>query len=810
MKSGCEAGRNPATGYESICLNIQGENMISITELNKTYRSAKGNRVRALEAVDLVFPDTGFVSVVGKSGCGKTTLLNMIGSLDSPDSGSIRVGFSDTGYERDIVKCSENELNRYRNLYLGCIFQDYYLVEEWTVAENLKLVLEQQEAFTERQEQERKIGEILSFVDLKGYEKRYIKELSGGQQQRVAIARALIKTPRILIADEPTGNLDYENSESILKLLGKASEKCLVIMVTHDLEAAEKYSDRIIKLRDGRVIYDETTGRPERGETEPETAVAVRPLPAKTVFALAFEGLRIRKLKLILSGITLFLLFSLCLIFVRYRYARLGDAMSRLLAFSGESFFYCMEQTGNDGKIGGQLSSASGNTETISEELPKLFGEENCYPMPEGLTVTGNSGAECEGFLVIGGAADPMYEFTGSEPVGPNEITLTDYQCTRLGIDGIGDTVLVNGETFTVCGITVTGYTDAARGDEEGFEISWHEYMRDRGAIRMTAAVSYMENLENKESIILSGMHPIMEVSENYLSEKSCLTSVSAAEDNISEIIWGRLPEKPYEIAVSLSYAESHSLIDSEDSLIEYTYQFTDLHNEVYEGMYENIVALYDHLPYIEIVGIIDLGNESGDFIVTDDKYTEIRTDYLNNHCYDSYEVLLTRETRADSAIYQELYKNRIFSTDCGAEYFYYQYENNRNYRDLYTIGILMTAVLLALLSILFFYFNVRDNHKKIGILRAVGVTKGDIMKMLLAEAGIVAGTVILFSVIAEKIYFWRKYHNMTKFLFVIFPENMSACMLACVLFACMVLLSVLVPMWIMAESRPVELIRMD
>lgn len=785
--------------------------MITIENLNKVYHGAKGSSVEALKNVNLTLPDTGFVSVVGKSGCGKTTLLNAIGALDAMDSGTIRVSFKDNGYEKDIVSCSEKELNEYRNLILGCVFQDYFLVEEWTVRQNLVLALEQQGTDGTKETIASRIQEALAFVDLADCENRYIKELSGGQQQRVAIARALIKKPRIIIADEPTGNLDYENSEMILELLKKASEHCLVVMVTHDLEAAENYSDRLLKIRDGSIVFDELRTEELPQQTVFEPVGNAKRLPAKTVVSLAFESLRIRKIRLILSAVCLILLFSVFLIFLRYMYTPVGKAVSKQLKESGESFLYCKE-TVDDAQIIGDELYASGNTETIAKELPALFGTESCYPVQENLELTTEAGGESLGFLVIGGVPDPNYEFKGNLPKEADEIALTDKQCSELGLggDGIGETVLINGMTFTVCGVTVTGFTGEIVSGTSFSESLWRDYMTTCITRRMIVSESYRERLGQADYLVFKGMNPISEFSETALDEKNSVTAVSTAKSKITETVYGKLPEQSYEIAVSLEYALENNMIDSDGELIEYTYRFTDLHNDVFNGAYDGTVSMYDYLPYIEIVGILDMGDEEEDFIVTDEVYEELWKDYMENRYYDSLEVKLTDATRGKSSLYQHLYEEKIFSVNFMETGLYTQFENNALYRNLYGLGCLMIAVLLVLLSILFFYFNVRDNHKKIGILRAVGVTKADIMKMLLSEAGLVAAVVIVISVVAENLFFYRKYGTSRLFSFVFFPNNIPVLLAACGCFAAVVLLSILVPMWIMAESRPMELIKQD
>lgn len=221
--------------------------MIKITSLNKVYQSKKRKRCFALNDVNLTLPDAGLIFVLGKSGSGKSTLLNLIGGLDNVTSGSVEVDGN------DLSKFKEKEFCNYRNTHIGFIFQDYHLIDELTVYDNIALSLN-----LLREDDREKVLSALARVDLAGYEDRYPSELSGGEQQRVAIARAIVKRPRIILADEPTGNLDTNTARSIIELLKDLSKECLILIVSHNINDANNYADRIIELRKGRVICDKS------------------------------------------------------------------------------------------------------------------------------------------------------------------------------------------------------------------------------------------------------------------------------------------------------------------------------------------------------------------------------------------------------------------------------------------------------------------------------------------------------------------------------------------------------------------------
>ncbi len=239
--------------------------MLSVKKLYKTYKlnkkkdgSGEEKVVKALNGVTIDFPETGMVFLLGKSGSGKSTLLNCIGGLDTFDDGEIIIK------GRSSKTFKQSDFDSYRNTFIGFIFQEYNILEEFTIGKNLALALELQGKKADKDV----VNKLLDEVDLHGYYKRKPNQLSGGQKQRVAIARALIKEPEIIMADEPTGALDSNTGRQVMDTLKKLSKTKLVIVVSHDREFAEIYGDRVIELKDGRVISDETKNLVEAQKSE--------------------------------------------------------------------------------------------------------------------------------------------------------------------------------------------------------------------------------------------------------------------------------------------------------------------------------------------------------------------------------------------------------------------------------------------------------------------------------------------------------------------------------------------------------------
>ena len=220
--------------------------MLETRDLFKKYRPKKGKEVVAVDRISLRFPEKGMVFLLGKSGSGKSTMLNLLGGLDSYDDGEIIIkGISSKDFD-------QQRFDSYRNTYVGFIFQEYNVLADFNVGANIALALELQG----KKASDEEINRILKEVDLEGFGERNPNELSGGQKQRVAIARALVKNPEIIMADEPTGALDSVTGRQVLDTLKKLSSDKLVVIVSHDREYAEQYADRIIELADGKVIRD--------------------------------------------------------------------------------------------------------------------------------------------------------------------------------------------------------------------------------------------------------------------------------------------------------------------------------------------------------------------------------------------------------------------------------------------------------------------------------------------------------------------------------------------------------------------------
>lgn len=253
--------------------------MLKLENINKSY-----NNELILKNINLYFEDTGFISILGPSGSGKTTLLNIISGLIKPDSGTIQ-------YNNLLLnKFNRKSWDSFRTYNLSYIFQDYKLLEDITVIDNIKIVTNNNN----------KIKQLLAKLEINKIQKQKVNKLSGGEKQRVAIARALANDPDILLADEPTGALDTINSVKIMNILKEISKNKLVIIVTHNIELAKKYSDKIIYIKDGTTEHNDYI----KEFTDIKTTILKKNKSSiKSIIKLALNGLKSKKKRTILTSL---------------------------------------------------------------------------------------------------------------------------------------------------------------------------------------------------------------------------------------------------------------------------------------------------------------------------------------------------------------------------------------------------------------------------------------------------------------------------------------------------------------------------
>ena len=251
--------------------------MIKLNKVNKYFFHGKSNQIHVIDNTSMELPDSGIVCLLGPSGCGKTTLLNAIGGLDKIDGGSIIVDGD------RITHRTAGKIDTIRNAKIGYIFQNFYLLDDKTVFENVAIALNMV-GVTDKKAVAERVNYCLKSVGIYQYRNKAAGALSGGQRQRVAIARAIVKNPRIIIADEPTGNLDSANTIEIMNIIKTISKERLVILVTHERKIAEFYSDYVAEMKDGKIINAYTNDEDRALDYQLENKIYLRDMPVQKEF----------------------------------------------------------------------------------------------------------------------------------------------------------------------------------------------------------------------------------------------------------------------------------------------------------------------------------------------------------------------------------------------------------------------------------------------------------------------------------------------------------------------------------------------
>ena len=286
----------------------RGDIILRLVDVERIYETKEGRKIVALNKVTTSFKRGEFVAVVGKSGSGKSTLINILGGLDTPNSGDYFLEGN------NIAKINEGQWDAIRNEKIGFIFQEYHLVEYLSVYKNVEIALKYQKG-TNKKTRKAKIREVLTQVGLIDHINKLPGQLSGGQRQRVAIARALVKDPAIILADEPTGALDYNTSETVIDLIKGLSKERLVIVVTHDRGIAQEHATRIIELTEGQFTSDlirediEQTYQNVYRKTKPTN------LGFRDKLELTFKKIQSQLLRTFFTALSLALAFSFTILF---------------------------------------------------------------------------------------------------------------------------------------------------------------------------------------------------------------------------------------------------------------------------------------------------------------------------------------------------------------------------------------------------------------------------------------------------------------------------------------------------------------
>lgn len=749
--------------------------MIELKNVSKIYKSKKGIDTKALDQLNLKIGNKGMVFITGTSGSGKSTLLNLLGGLDGLTSGEIIIN------GKNIEKFTNKQYDAYRNTYIGFIFQEFNVLEQYNVYENIELSLKLQQKKSSKEE----MDHLLKQLGIENLGERKINELSGGQKQRVAIARALIKEPEIILADEPTGNLDKNSSIQIFDILKEISKEKLVIVVSHDREAALRYADRMIELEDGKIIHDQG----EEGITPfKEIELKKSKLPLLYALKMSLTSFKVKPFKLLMTiiltacslifmGLTVNLSLFDQNMFVTntmkdnqdYRYSLHktkyeADRSSMSLPILEEDIKKLEEIT--DSTLN-QVYSLHGNGNSLMFEFGEFDDDVSCWHAPYDLTFM-----EVEDDRVIG-------KVIGRYPREINEIVIHKYLAEYMMKAGVmTKTGLYFPKTIeemvTSKRIIQLGSNDVYIVGVVDDDNSLYEESLKRGYFSNQDLESYFsENYRLKGNMIyVKGFvdHAKLRVNQQAFLDKVALSRKVAdyekfASDNIKDLTTSVsvITDKGIQSIHTLSKDE---VIISEKTirLFDQNYEkgLTEYLDQHRFGIYENLVTEYA-ISYLK---------KNQDLMVTFSNYSDRKMErkalkvkgisldqnnYISHQYVEEYKPILKEiysvevydnDTKHLRGVFKELL---FFSFD--EEYLrgtYYRYSVSHSndlagvigtYKAL-SIYILVVSLVFVLFTFLLFSnfisISISYQKKEIGILRALGATNKDIVKIFGYEAIII------------------------------------------------------------------------
>ena len=433
---------------------------MKVSNLTKIYVT-EYDTVKALNDMNIEFPTQGLVFIVGVSGSGKSTLMNMLSGVDVPSEGDVIVN------GKSIFKENKNKLFGYRNSYVGLIFQDYNLIEDINVYDNIKLPLELlgRDDFSV-------IDDIIKKVDIEEIKYSSVKEISSGQMQRVAIARALVKDSTMILADEPTGNLDSKNTKIVMDLLKEISKERLVIVITHDDEAALEYGDRIIQIEDGTVLEDNKINNEilEKKNNLEETTEIIEP---KIKFSKQLSFTKSFIFNNIGRSIAIFLLIILIpfigSIMCGYVFYDVSTAFKTYQMEYGSEYVEMSSEKSGYSVVYSDSEDSLEYFEMMSKYMSNVNGSKLIEVYGINYFLTDQDYDDSQEFYKaqVKNLIQDNYTFKyveGTRPEEDDEIAITDYLNESFyyykgEYKEIGDTINLNGVNFKITGIVQTSFS---------------------------------------------------------------------------------------------------------------------------------------------------------------------------------------------------------------------------------------------------------------------------------------------------------------------------------------------------------------
>lgn len=738
---------------------------MKLVNIGKVYKSKSGLECTALRDVNIYFPDKGLVFVLGKSGCGKSTLLNILGGLDSPTSGIV------TNAATCLSKLSSNELNNYRYNNIGFVFQDYNLIDSINVKENVLIG-----CFNDRNS-EKKMMEYMAKLDVVDCLNKMPSELSGGQQQRIAIARSLMKNCKILLADEPTGNLDTTNTQIVYELLKEISKDILVIVVSHDRELVELYSDEYVILDDGNVV-ESTINENNSKDIDIDLSTKEQKIKAKTLSNLSWSLIAKKKLRVVLSLIMLVIslgTMGLCVMCYQYDFNKISTEL-------------IMEHDDNILTIGhGNIDIKTGDyvrsMRPISQNSVDKFYYENSDLESIGITyavpglyinnvITGNSilantlqriTITQEKYINNYG----MNVMMGTFPSSGNEVAITDFvaysiiiQRPQLVFDIIGNGVfdLTNDELLAHALMQLPNETQKILLGE-----NWHKerlaesllkIRNNYGLLLLNQQLDFVSGKVKVKALLDTGFDKYKDII--YMTEEEFsnderyeelvnnlslyYSNIYASEDIFDNIFKERVVMGNCEVAKLSNYTEvapNITKLEYNEVIMSRNF-FREFFKEEFDKEKVNSYLFNDtiSLPYgvndavdtiyagsnLKVVGVFDMPNN----VFYRDKAYLTSDEYFNKYSNNIYYVVELSSMKPTNTItlnkcLEYMENNEMHYKSSFAPYAYELTRIMKLFKSIFLIVASLLSVFAIMFMVNYFSATVIDQKKEIGIMRSIG-----------------------------------------------------------------------------------------
>ncbi|CCV66550.1 putative ABC transporter, permease/ATP-binding protein [Paracholeplasma brassicae] len=780
--------------------------MIELSNIAKEYSTKNAPNIKALCNISCSLPNKGLVFILGESGSGKTTLMNIIGGLDIPTGG-------DLIFLDKVIGKKEKELDEYRNKYVGFVFQDYNIIPELNIRDNLTMGLNFQDLSITNEF----IDRTLSSVMLKGYEKRYPNELSGGQLQRVAIARALIKKSKVLLADEPTGNLDKKTGNEIIKLLKEISKEKLVIIVTHNEELANNYGDRLIKLEDGSIIFDEIkTITPPNSKEVYETGESKR-FSNRIAFKMGLKNLSFKKIKLIVTVLLMMISYAsiaLTMSFFSYHHA---DPHTKLIKTRDYDYFSLSNVSYHDIQNIKQKNTTTKILEDFKVGSKQEMIDFGFEMYPESLEITENSYYISESLLYR------FFDMGEIALIEDQEITLNYSNVTFSSL--IGSKIPVASTELVVAGIFKSPFRYAPNPtlyeDEANYIYNIYNTIYLKDTYYGTETNIYSNSLNDKLTININHDGRL----SNHQTPK-----FKAFFDKSDYLIAGQndfiLEDKlnkkeiyitlnDYNKIFSESYIESYYLDEQwvydpdKDMEIEKIILKNPL---IHVGKKINIEVTdktYSQIDSFEVTikGVIFKSDTQSLFLIDEEAYSEI-VPFITMH-----QLLISTSTVNNLSQFLRTsvdYYNVEIETPISAPQAHFELTLENIKLIMLLVCILLTFIVL-LLTVSLISQSIYARRKEIGILKALGARNKNIYKVYIYENLILCIPIIILSIIFSYLTIWVINYGFVEqyskdYTFIYYKTYIAFVTVSAILLLNMI--GTVIPLYKINMMKPIEAIR--